>query len=133
MNNNIYINWTDKNDTGIKIIDEQHKGVVSLINSLHFSILEKDSEKITAPIAQSIDLYTVIHFKTEQYLLEKAEYKDISGHISIHNDFINSMKRNMSEIEPAELLRFLKDWWLNHINVEDKKYVPHLLDYLKIE
>lgn len=32
----LFIVWSDMNETGIKIIDDQHRGIVSVINSLYF-------------------------------------------------------------------------------------------------
>jgi len=34
MENNLYIVWNQNNNVGIKIIDEQHRGTISTINSL---------------------------------------------------------------------------------------------------
>ncbi len=38
MSNDLYIIWHPDNDLGIPIIDEQHRGLVSAINSLHYFI-----------------------------------------------------------------------------------------------
>ena len=132
MRNNLYINWVERNNTGIRIIDEQHKGIVSLINSLHFSIVQEGCRDITLPIARSIEYYTDIHFHAEQLFLEKAGYPDIKNHLSLHNEFVRTARRNEREHEPSELLGILKDWWLHHINVEDKKYVPHVLRFFNL-
>ena len=40
MNQDLYIIWNDKNNTGVPIIDEQHKCIVGIINSLHYFIRE---------------------------------------------------------------------------------------------
>lgn len=132
MKNSIYINWVERNNTGIRIIDEQHKGIVSLINSLHFSIVQEGCGDVTLPIARSIEYYTDIHFHAEQLFLEKSGYPDIKAHIALHNRFVSTARRNERELESSELLGVLKDWWLHHINVEDKKYVPHLMGFLNL-
>ena len=36
MNNNVFIVWKNSNDCGINIIDEQHRGIVSTINTLFY-------------------------------------------------------------------------------------------------
>lgn len=134
MKNCIYINWTEKNDTGIKILDEQHRGIISLINSLHYSIVEKYSEDIYQPAIESILHYTSIHFQTEKLFLKNSNYPQLNEHLNLHEELtanITSIKRNIyKESDASELLKLLKYWWLNHINVEDKKYVQHLSEYV---
>lgn len=130
MNSSLYIKWTDKNNTGIPILDEQHKGIVSLINSLHFSITQKDSNDITQPIARSIELYTEIHFQTEELFLHTSLYPDIENHLHLHHELRHAIKKDERHIEPIEYLKFLKNWWLGHINIEDMKYVAHVSGYL---
>jgi hemerythrin len=34
--------------------------------------------------------------------------------------------------DPKVVLSFLKKWWLEHINQEDKKYVEHIKKYLEV-
>lgn len=135
MNNMIYIVWNEHNNLGINIIDEQHKGIVSLINSLHFSIVENYSKETLRPIADSLKNYTAIHFKTELYLLQKTKYPELQSHKKLHDQLSAITLRTTVEADnqgdPLILLKFLKEWWLNHINTEDKKYVPHILECLK--
>lgn len=134
MKNCIYINWTEKNDTGIKIIDEQHRGIISLVNSLHYSIMENYSEDIYQPAIESILHYTSIHFQTEKMILQKSNYPQLNEHLNLHDELtanITSIKRTIyKESDASELLKLLKYWWLNHINVEDRKYVQHLSDLI---
>ena len=134
MNNNVYIVWGENNNLGIHIIDEQHKGIVSLINSLHFSIIEKYSNELLKPIAESIKDYTTIHFQTEQHLLQKTNYQELPHHLELHKELIvqtiHYTQQANEHNDPIILLKFLREWWLNHINIEDRKYVSHVSNYL---
>jgi hemerythrin-like metal-binding protein len=134
MKNCIYISWSEKNDTGIKILDEQHRGIISLINSLHYSIVEKFSEDIYQPAIESILHYTSIHFQTEKLFLQKSNYPQLNEHLNLHNELIaqiTSIKKCIyKESDASELLKLLKYWWLNHINVEDRKYIQHLSEFV---
>ena len=41
MGNLLYIVWNEKNNIGVPIIDEQHRGIVIAINSLYYFINER--------------------------------------------------------------------------------------------
>lgn len=54
--------------TGIKLIDEQHKGLFTCLSELSDCLKEKDMEKQRQMIIKAIDTliqYTVTHFKAE--------------------------------------------------------------------
>jgi hemerythrin len=133
MKNILYISWTDKNNTGIKIIDEQHKGIVSLINTLHFSMIDIDSFDILEPIIKTISEYTKLHFITEEELLKQTKYPDSESHVQLHRNLQSKTtivsKEAAEQNDPAILLKFLKEWWLDHICKEDSKYINFVSDH----
>ncbi|NLD35749.1 MAG: hemerythrin family protein [Desulfatiglans sp.] len=128
MNNNLYIIWDDRSKLGIPIIDEQHRSLISTINSLYFYIQNRVDWISIKSIMIILQQYTNIHFKTEEGLLEKAGYPDLTNHINLHQKIVVETKRISQNIaaDPEEILSFLKNWWVHHINYEDKKYVSHM-------
>ncbi|HMK66285.1 MAG TPA: hemerythrin family protein [Thermodesulfobacteriota bacterium] len=127
---NLYIIWSDRNQTGIPIIDEQHRGIVSTINSLHYFVQKGRGEDVIAPTLIMLKQYTNIHFSTEEDLVSKSEFPNKESHFSLHETFKNEIDyiyKDKNIFDKSDvILKFLKDWWLNHINVEDKKYVSFL-------
>ena len=77
-----------------------------------------------------MEQYTVIHFKAEEALMAKAEYPAIEEHNVLHKALIEKIKMLSIEIsrdnDAGRVLSFLKEWWLGHINKEDRKYVPFM-------
>lgn len=136
QNANLLIVWTDLNQTGIPIIDEQHRGIVSIINSFHYVQADERGSDFLEPTANMITEYTKIHFATEADLLEQSDYPDLDNHLKLHHHLITSSKlfafESKKKDDPRVYLNFLKSWWIHHINEEDKKYCPHLLKYLGI-
>jgi hemerythrin len=130
MNNNLYIVWNEDNKLGIPIIDEQHRCLISTINSLHFFIHNRIEDITSKAILIMLQQYTNIHFKTEELLLEKAGYTDLQKHIDLHIILAEQTKKiyqkNSIVEDPESILIFLKNWWVNHINNEDRKYVACL-------
>jgi hemerythrin-like metal-binding protein len=130
MQNNLFIVWNDTNKTGIPIIDEQHRGIISNINSLHYFMQLGHGEEILKPTLIVLNQYVGIHFRTEIALLVKANYPDLELHKGLHKSLSEKTKKYGVEItkdkDPKKILYFLKDWWLDHINKEDKKYIPFI-------
>jgi len=132
---NLLIVWNDLNQTGVKILDEQHRGIVTIINALHYSLFVREKDTLLSPTVEMVMGYTKIHFKTEMEFLEEAGYPGLQEHHAQHerliadaeNVFMDCLKEGG---EPTPFLKFLKDWWLVHINREDMAYSGHLLEYL---
>ena len=130
MLNNLYINWTKENEVGIKIIDEQHRGIVSTMNSLYYFIQSGHNEEIIKPTIIILQQYIKVHFQTEEELMLKAEYPDVNAHIQMHRDWMKKSKvvfyEALNNQDPKLLLNFLKDWWIQHIRHEDVKYTSYV-------
>ena len=123
--------------TRIKILDEQHRGIVSIINALHYALYAGHRDTIMEPTAAMIMGYTRIHFETEMDLLEESGYSKRAEHQELHEELINDFERIAAAAgyfkadgDPMELLEFLKHWWKNHITIEDMAYGAHLKEYL---
>jgi len=133
MNNNLYIVWKKEYNTGIAIIDEQHRGIISTINSLYHFIQNGHGEDILESTILIMEQYINIHFQTEEALLRKANYLKYDEHILLHRKWSERTKmltlKNVNE--PAEVLKFLKQWWMEHINIEDRKYISSLNEILE--
>ena len=65
--------WEDKLNTGIPLIDIQHKTLFDLINYFYLMEEDLDEEKVEF-ILKSIENYTLYHFSTE----EKGDYTPFS-------------------------------------------------------
>ncbi len=69
--------------------------------------------------------------------MKKADYPNFKEHVELHERL---MKRTLeitqeaiSYKEPDMALKFLKEWWIRHINEEDKNYAPYVKDQLRSE
>ncbi len=135
MLNSLYIVWTEKNDLGIPILDEQHRGIISSINSLYYFMHAGQGHEIVEPTLKTLDQYVYVHFKTEEALLHKAGYPETEQHLVLHRGLVEKTRKLSFNIERKQdsklLLKFLRQWWLGHINQEDKKYVPFVKQLMK--
>ncbi|MDR2799849.1 MAG: bacteriohemerythrin [Desulfovibrio sp.] len=134
MKHLLFIKWSAGNDMGVDIIDEQHRGIVSIINTFYYMMGSDKARGLICPsISETLKSYSKIHFATEEELMEKAGYPDLENHRELHRkltvqtDMIENKCLRLDDLKP--LLDFLKSWWLNHINQEDEKYRGFLKEY----
>ncbi len=123
-----YLTWTNDLDTGIDIIDGQHRQIVAYINKLHDARLTRNRSSIAKVIDDTIE-YTVSHFGFEETLIEDAGYAFIRPHKRVHELFIRRISEykqrfdNGENIE-EELHGLLSRWLFSHIRNDDAAYVP---------
>lgn len=130
-----YFVWESALDTGIGIIDAQHRRIVDYINELHEAIGAGETERVGVVLDLLID-YTVTHFIFEENLLEKAGYGHKEAHHQVHAAFTNRIRDYKRRFEAGEdvsrlLLSDLRIWLTNHIQREDRDYVSCVEPYLK--
>lgn len=122
--------WTKDNSVGITEIDVQHQHIFKIINNLSDSITNSSVQSEIDKILAELIEYSIVHFGTEERYFKMFNYIYADDHILKHHlyndkilEFYEKKKDpSQKELLPYEIISFLKDWWLNHINVEDKKY-----------
>jgi hemerythrin len=120
------IPWKEEYSIHISKIDDQHKKLVALINQLYEAMLNGNSKEAIAEILESLTIYTVNHFRTEEQLMFSCGYSDYQLHKKQHEELIeqvNTFKKKYSGETPRisiELAEFLKKWLISHIAASDK-------------
>jgi len=122
-----HITWTRDLNTGIDVIDGQHKRIVDYINQLHDARQMLDRKAVGDVIDEVID-YTQSHFSFEEELLQEAGYPFIRPHQKVHEVFVKRVREYQLRYEAgedisAELHALLKRWLLGHIKNDDAAYV----------
>jgi hemerythrin-like metal-binding protein len=117
--------WTADLELKIPQIDDQHKELVKLINSLYESIQEGHASETVDITLNRLLQYVEVHFETEELAMQKRYYPDYKNHLSLHEEFrtkVLDLKKEQlqgKEIATFELLNFLADWLRNHIAHQD--------------
>ena len=128
--NNELIKWTNKLACGIKVIDEQHMGLVSLVNEMfnHVTGNAVQENNYFARVAHEAVNYVKNHFSAEEKILLATKYPGYIGHKKEHDDFIQTLLESIRDYQAGKrftlstFTRFLKDWILSHIALVDKEY-----------
>ena len=123
VEHNVFIVWKPEYNLGIQIIDEQHRGIVSTINSLHFGMQNDYVEEMLTPIIDMMYDYTHIHFQIEEDFLKTIDFPNAKRHHELHRVLTSKLTNrgwlSVLNHDPYEFMDFLKDWWINHICCED--------------
>jgi hemerythrin len=139
MEKAVFVGWDDRYSVGIPLIDGQHKQLIEMTNELYNACLE-GTEAATSNFRSAIHCmvdYVKYHFSAEEKLLETSKYPDIAAHRREHESFVLKVLQDVRNFEdgkkfvPNVFVRYLKDWILAHIGVEDKKYAEYILGLKK--
>ncbi|AWL29815.1 hemerythrin [Acinetobacter defluvii] len=119
--------WLPEYNTGIEVIDDQHKRILDYINDLQNVDVITDRAKIKDVLDNIID-YTQSHFTFEESLQEEANYKYQVPHKRVHDLFIKRIEGYRHDFEAGksienELSEVLAKWLINHIQHDDADYV----------
>lgn len=121
------MSWTQDLETGIKVIDDQHKRLIDFINELDDACRTGNADE-TSHVMEGLLNYTVTHFEFEESLQEKANYPFLKAHQRIHELFMKKVaafreRASKGEDVAPELLNLLQGWLVNHIKGEDRDYI----------
>ena len=130
-----YMEWTRDLESGIQVIDAQHKRIIDFINEL-YDAREAGRVDETNRVMEGLLNYTITHFEFEEGLQEKAGYPFLKAHQRIHEIFMKKVAdiraRAVAGEEVAhELLTLLKGWLVSHIKSEDRDYVESVKKFLE--
>jgi hemerythrin len=124
--------WSEKYSVSISSIDNDHKGLFGLLNKLYDSLASGEANEILSKVISELYSYTQTHFKREEVLMQKANYPHIQEHIDFHRQFEKKIEEYQIALIDQEatltidVLSFLRDWLINHIQGVDMHYVPFL-------
>lgn len=128
------IEWTKDYELGIPKIDTQHQKLVEIINRLFHAHDEEKGQDTVNTIFMGLFNYCNYHFAIEEMVMGKHAYDEYHSHKKRHDlftDKMKSFKRDYLMGDSSALqntVNYLKGWLIDHILVEDKKYVLTLKD-----
>jgi len=117
--------WKSKYSVYVESIDEQHKKLVDLLNFLSEEMSKGKAKAVLAPILDNLIDYTFYHFEEEEKYFEKIDYPNAEKHRAEHQQLIEDVLRFKTNHEAhkigltVELMKFLKEWLINHISGTD--------------
>ena len=127
------IKWKDQYSVGITKIDNEHMKLVDLINKLHESMRDQKTNEVLGSIISELVDYTKFHFSTEENYFAMYNYPETESHKKAHRAFVNKISdfekgfKTGKLMLSMEIINFLKEWLVKHIQVTDKSYSDFLI------
>jgi hemerythrin-like metal-binding protein len=122
------IEWNPNLSVNVSQIDAQHKNLIKIVNDLHAAMSAGKGSEKTKEILMNLVAYTKVHFSTEEDLMNKHSYPAFLTHKKEHDDLTKQVVDFQTQYSSGranlsiELMNFLRNWLVNHIQGIDKKY-----------
>lgn len=122
------IKWRESYETGVEEMDEQHKKLIELINTMYRVMRQQQDGAAVDEVLNEMTNYAAMHFQAEEAMLKDKSYHGYESHVALHAEYIKTIERLKSEYQtdPAaaekKIYTFLRNWWLDHIVKEDSQY-----------
>ena len=120
--------WYKKYSVNNEELDNHHKNLFDIFNSLFDNCTKAENVNCVAPIIVELIKYSNYHFSAEEKYMADIGYKGIDAHKQLHRYFTEKVIE-MQQVEnkndydlTKEIIVFLGNWLLQHVIVEDKKY-----------
>lgn len=126
------LEWSPSYSTGVSKYDEQHKVLFNMINDLADAMQQKKSKETVGRVLNGLAEYTVNHFADEERSFAQTNYPEEAMHKQLHKKLVDQVVALIGKFNAGEplitqdVINFLQDWLINHIQGVDKKYGPHL-------
>jgi hemerythrin len=124
-----YVTWQSSYSVGHADMDNQHKQILEIVNDLYTAMEKGKGNEVVKPLLDRLVRYTHTHFQAEEQVMTECGCPDLPQHKQLHDEMRRKtigLRQHAGLVLGPDLLRFLKDWWVNHIQDEDKKYAAYL-------
>ncbi len=128
----INIEWSKVYECGNREIDEQHRNLFKLANTLLKAMIAHQEKSVCHKYIEELISEVLQHFKTEEQIIAEAGYPYTEGHSQIHLELTNEALKiarlhKTGQIEIAEVFHFLVVQMVSeHMLYEDLKFFSYL-------
>lgn len=128
------LEWSRSLETGIELIDSQHRELIRRIDALDLAIFKGTGKVELVRMLEYLASYVEEHFEAEEEMMMKVNYPDFTGHHDEHKKFKAIYARILQEYNikgadsylAMELDRQVRKWFEHHLMVTDAAYVPYV-------
>ncbi|WP_320171946.1 bacteriohemerythrin [Maridesulfovibrio sp.] len=121
------LEWHNGLNLGVSEIDDQHKALISAVNSVLESVRQGKSDAAVDRLLGQLREYSVHHFNSEEQFMTEIDYPDLNRHRQIHKQFKDRVKFYQAarfrkeHVSWGEMQEFISNWLIEHILREDYK------------
>jgi len=124
--------WHPRLSVNVKLFDDQHMKLLSMANELYDAMSEGKDNEVLGKILIGLTNYTATHFQDEERMMATHTYPDLVAHKLEHEKLakqvmdLQQQYKDGQQILTFGVMIFLRDWLVQHIQCEDKKYGGYL-------
>jgi len=125
------IEWVEALSVHVDEIDEEHRGIIEIINDLHDALLSSRTSELNAARTRALDTMeekVSSHFATEEAFMARIGYPDLNSHREKHHAFLGLLRQHRKNLQNgvillnSELMKTLANWFVDHELGEDQKF-----------
>jgi hemerythrin len=122
---------SDVSIMGDPLLDAQHKVVLSYMTKLEAYFLAEKTDQDMPGLIDRLDTFCKLHLWDEERVMEEMNFPGIPDHKVQHALFIKHLENftgrceDLDRVKKIDELNFLKDWFIEHIEIFDKRYAEY--------
>lgn len=121
------IEWKDEYSVGVPDVDEEHRELIELINTLYERMRSSEREPDVMEFLGEIYARIASHFALEELLMRRNDYDELPEHKADHEQLLEEIRDIMDDYEDGRLLdeeelaRRLDRWFSEHFRTRDAR------------
>jgi hemerythrin len=127
------LTWSDEYKVNIRVIDDEHRALFDLVNSIDDGARRGDGGKTIASGLAALLRYARDHFPDEEKFITQSGYPRLTHHAAEHEKFTRTITRHKERFESDPegfdvdaFLTYLAGWVSGHVLHADKEIAPYL-------
>lgn len=119
------IEWSSNLSVNNENLDTQHNEIFKIINQLGEAKPDNSESKSFAEILTTLTDYGLSHLKEEEKFMEENGFPKLEEHKKVHKSYLYKVAMfnlNYNKTSQADVVSFLKNWWVTHIAKMDIQY-----------
>lgn len=122
-----YLEWNPEYSVGSKAIDDEHREMIELINSLHDELGDAADRESIDGFLGDIHAGISMHFALEERLMREAQYAEYEAHKQDHEELLDEIRDIMDSFSGDRervfetLEKRLSDWFGKHFATFDAR------------
>jgi len=126
--------WTSSYEIGEKLIDSQHKELITVTNNLLAACSQGQGQNKLMDTVKFLADYAVKHFHSEEKLQQAIKYPGYTAHKKLHDDFKATVNDALGQLKSqganivlvTKISTLVGNWLVSHIKNEDAKIGAHM-------
>lgn len=119
--------WSDELSVGNRLIDDDHKKLVKMVNDFHDALVEGHGNEVVGKVLHNLVIYTREHFAREEAEMQRIKYARYLAHKEEHDKLLREVAELQGSFQSGRAMlsikvsKFLRDWLQTHIKQTDQQ------------